>query len=219
MILKRSIRKEVIHELPKAVFNGNIHVIQTEEEAEKAIRFLMCQSMVGIDTETRPSFTKGQTHKVALLQISTDDCCFLFRLNAIGLPSGLIQLLESTKVLKIGLSLQDDFMMLRKRSALSPAGIIELQQYVRSFGIEDMSLQKIYANLFGEKISKSQRLSNWEIDVLSDAQKMYAATDAWACLRIYNFLESLRINQDFELEPVAEPDTEESQLTNHHQPL
>ncbi|MEG0646507.1 MAG: 3'-5' exonuclease [Bacteroides sp.] len=201
MIVKRTISKEAVKELPKAVFAGRIFVIQTEAEADKAVAYLQSQAVVGIDSETRPSFTKGQSHKVALLQISSDECCFLFRLNITGLTPSLIELLENPSVMKIGLSLRDDFMMLHKRAPFTPQKCIDLQDYVRPFGIQDKSLQKIYGILFNEKISKSQRLSNWEADVLTDAQKQYAATDAWACLHIYNLLQELKTNGNFELAP------------------
>ncbi|MDL2212584.1 3'-5' exonuclease domain-containing protein 2 [Bacteroides sp. OttesenSCG-928-D19] len=201
MIIKRKIKKEDLNDLPKAVFPGRIFVVQTEEEAEKAVNYLLSQSILGIDSETKPSFAKGQSHKVALLQVASEECCFLFRLNHIGLPKPLIKLLESTAVVKVGLSLKDDFLMLHKRAAFKPKNIIELQQYVKEIGIEDMSLQKIYAILFNEKISKSQQLSNWETDILTDSQKLYAATDAWACLRIYSILEELKQSGNFELMP------------------
>lgn len=201
MIIERTIKKEEIKELPKAEFSGRIYVIQTLTEAEKAVDYLNTQEIVGIDSETRPTFKKGQIHKVALLQISTLDSCFLFRLNMIGLPESLIAFLENPTIIKAGLSLKDDLMMLNKRAPFKQKGCIELQEYVRPFGIQDMSLQKIYALLFKEKISKSQQLSNWEGDILTDAQKQYAAVDAWACLRIYLLLQELKESGDFEIAP------------------
>ena len=199
MVIKRTIDKEVLKELPKAVFFGQIHIVQTPSEAEKAVAFLKTCPLLGIDSETRPSFTKGQSHKVALLQISSEDHCFLFRLNLTGLTLPLIELLESPSITKVGLSLRDDFMMLHKRAPFEQRACVELQEYVRAFGIQDKSLQKIYGILFGEKISKSQRLSNWEADALTEPQKQYAATDAWACLNIYNRLQELKRTGDFEI--------------------
>lgn len=186
--------------MPKVLFPGRIFVVYTESDAEKAVAYLKDQRIVGVDTETRPSFKRGTTHKVALLQISTQDTCFLFRLNRIGMPDSLQEFLMSD-TLKIGLSLKDDFNSLRKRQDMHPdrGNWIELQEYVGKFGIEDRSLQKIYANLFGEKISKNQRLSNWEADVLSEGQKLYAATDAWACVEIYNCLSELESTGNYEI--------------------
>lgn len=191
--LPSTIDKKDIADLPRATFGGRIFVIFTEDEARNAVNYLNAQKLVGVDTETRPSFRKGNTNKVALLQISTEDTCFLFRLNSIGLPDFLEDFLQND-VLKIGLSLRDDFNMLRRRNQKDPreGNWIELQEYVPTFGIKDLSLQKIYAILFREKISKSQRLSNWEADVLTEAQQLYAATDAWACVRIYERLQQLK---------------------------
>jgi len=184
-----TIDKKLISEMPKVVFPGRIIIIYTEDDARKAVAYLNRCSVVGVDTETRPSFKKGKVNSVALLQVATSDTCFLFRLNRIGIPDFLEEFLQND-VLKIGLSLRDDFNMLRRANNKDPrvGNWIELQDYVSRFGIAEKSLQKIYAILFGQKISKSQRLSNWEADVLTEAQQQYAATDAWATLRIYQRL-------------------------------
>ncbi len=208
MIIKRSIPKALISEMPRAIFQGRIEVVQSLLEMERALRYLSEQPLVGIDTESRPSFKKGLLHDVALLQVSTADICFLFRLNIIGMPEALVRFLESPSVLKIGLSLKDDVSALHRRTDFDSQSLVELQQYVKQFGIEDTGLQRIYAILFGEKISKSQRLSNWEADVLSDAQKLYAATDAWACYKIYTLLETLKQTGNYEIEEINE--TEEA---------
>lgn len=189
-----TISKELIATLPVAVFSGRIIVIQTESEAQKAVSYLKKYKVLGFDSETRPSFKKGQTHKISLMQISTSDTCFLFRLNMIDIPNCLVELLSNSQIRKIGLSIKDDFSAIRKRISLEPEGFLELQTYVKNFGIEDNSLQKIYAILFAEKISKNQRLTNWDAETLSEAQRKYAALDAWACLRIYNKL--IKLNPD-----------------------
>lgn len=204
MIIKRTIDKEAVKELPKTLFPGEIHVVQTPWEAEKAVAYLKTCPLLGIDSETRPSFTKGRTHKVALLQVSSEERCFLFRLNLTGLTLPVITLLESPHVTKVGLSLHDDFMMLHKRAPFEQRACVELQEFVRPFGIQEKSLQKIYAILFGEKISKTQQLSNWEAETLTEPQKLYAATDAWACLNIYNKLQELKRTGDFEIEEETE---------------
>ena len=198
-ILYNKVDKQEISSLPRAVFNGRIFTIHTEREAEKAVDYLLSFRLLGVDTETRPSFKKGKMNSVALLQVSTEDTCFLFRLNRIGLPQPLLRLLEDTSVLKVGLSLKDDLAMLKRRGDFRPGNFLDLQEFVRKVGIEDMSLQKIYANLFREKISKGQRLTNWEAEILTDGQKLYAATDAWACVRIYNELSELMQNRNYEL--------------------
>ena len=198
--IKSTITKAEIAQLPIVQFPGRIFVVYTETDAEKAVAYLKSQQIVGVDTETRPSFKRGRSHKVALLQIATTDTCFLFRLNQIGMPAILQDFLMGD-TLKIGLSLKDDFMMLSRRKEVhaEEGNWIELQDYVGRFGIEDRSLQKIFANLFGKKISKAQRLSNWEAESLSDSQINYAATDAWACVEIYNCLAELERTGDYEV--------------------
>lgn len=194
------IDKTVIPQLPRYAFEGRIVVVQSEDEANRAVRALRAAPMIGMDTETRPAFKRGETHKVALLQMATEDICFLFRLNQMGLPEALVELLSDKDVLKLGLSLHDDFTMLRRRnSQVKPAGYIDLQDYVKGMGIEDLSLQKLYANVFGRRISKSARLSNWEADVLTEAQKVYAATDAVTCIQLYKELKTLKENGDYRL--------------------
>ena len=190
--LYKNTPKTLISTLPKVEFKGKIVVIHSQREVKAAVDFLMRQTIVGIDTETRPSFRKGLVHQVALLQVSTLDICFLFRLNMIGLPDELVHFLEHTEIQKIGLSLKDDIALLKRRSGFSPQGFIDLQDFVKTMGIEDMSLQKLYANVFGEKISKSAQLTNWENTVLTEAQKMYAATDAYTTLRLYLELNRLK---------------------------
>lgn len=183
-----TISKGELAELPIEEFTGRIIVIQDLNEAEKATQYLQGFNILGFDSETRPAFHKGQRNKIALIQLSTDDTCYLFRTNLIGIPDCLIDILVSKKIKKIGLSIHDDFSAIRNRADFKPENFIELQRFVKQFGIEDNGLQRIYGILFDRRISKRQRLSNWEADILSDAQKKYAALDAWACLRIYNKL-------------------------------
>lgn len=192
-------------------FEGRIIVLLTEQEAEKAVGYLLKQDILGVDTETRPIFKRGRQNKVALLQVSTEDTCFLFRLNRMGLCAPVKQLLEADTPKKIGLSWHDDLMMLHKRGDFSEAGFIDLQDHMRELGIEDLSLAKLYANIFGQRISKREQLSNWEADVLTEKQKKYAATDAWACVRLYKEYERLKETGDYELIKVntEEPETPE----------
>lgn len=187
------IEKSEVSAMPVVAFEGRIITIDTPADTDKAVKALSSETVIGIDTETRPSFRKGVQHKVSLLQLSTADTCFLIRLNRVDIPDSLLALLENKKIAKIGLSLHDDYQALCKRRKFKAGGFIDLQNYVREFGIEEMSLQKIFAIIFGRRISKSQQLTNWENDVLTDKQKTYAATDAWACLEIYNKLKQEEI--------------------------
>ena len=185
-----SIPKQTVAELPIASFTGDIEVIDTLQAVGPAVDWLMSQSLIGFDTETKPSFKKGRPNKVALMQLSSADKCCLFRLNKIGMPEALRRFIESPAVEKIGLSIHDDFHVMHRSSEFTPAGFVELQDYVKQWHIADISLQKIFGIVFGHKISKGQRLTNWEADTLTRAQQVYAATDAWACLRLYEHLQS-----------------------------
>ena len=201
-ILYNKFDKKQLNQLPIVSFEGRIIVVISPGETRKAVDFLLSQPILGVDTETRPSFQKGISHQVALLQVSTKDICFLFRLNYTGITPDILRLLEDKTVPKIGLSWHDDISALHHRCEFVPGYFIDIQDHVCELGIEDLSLQKLYANLFRQKINKKQQLSNWEAEVLSDKQKLYAATDAWACLKIYEELMSLKTTNNYQLEIV-----------------
>lgn len=211
IVIKSKMDKEEVNGMPRQECGVGITVVDTPQDTEKAVRFLKGYDTLGIDSETRPSFRRGDIHKVALLQVSTDERCFLFRLNKTGLTLPLIELLESSRIRKVGLSLKDDYHALHQRAPFTPANTVDLQDVVRLFGIQDMSLQKIYANLFGKKISKAQRLSNWEAASLTIPQQEYAAIDAWSCLKIYEELEELRRTGDFMIRKTEDESNEDKQ--------
>ncbi len=195
------IDREKLAGLPKVDFPGRIVIVNTLQGARLAVNYLNTQDVVGVDTETRPSFRKGmKKHKVALLQIASADVCFLFRLTHFDIPDFLEDFLQN-QVLKVGLSLKDDFDSIRHRNSgdLAKGNWLDLQDYVPHFGIEEKSLQKIYAVIFGKKISKAQRLTNWEAEPLTFSQQCYAATDAWACLHIYQYLEDLKKKNEIKI--------------------
>lgn len=183
-----AITKEQLSAMPTVCFPGHITIVDDLDAAKSALSYLRKAHVVGFDTETKPSFRKGHTNSVALIQISTLDHCFLFRLKKLGFIEELKAFMEDESVKKIGLSLHDDFLVLNRVMEFEPRGFVDLQSIVKDFGIHDISLQKIYGIIFNERISKSQRLSNWEASSLSESQQNYASIDAWACLRIYNYL-------------------------------
>lgn len=196
--------KSIINSLPLVTFPGKIIVVLNEYEAERAVEYLLSCDVLGVDTETRPAFRKGNNHKVALLQVATRKECFLFRLNHLGLPQSLLRLLSNKQVPMVGLSWHDDLMSLHRREQFEPGWFIDIQDIIGNLEIVDKSLQKLYANLFGEKISKRQRLTNWEADVLTERQKEYAAIDAWACIKLYDEIMNLLATKEYELEVVPE---------------
>lgn len=183
-----TISKEELAGLPAATYPGTIRIVDSEAEAEAAAERLRASDVIGFDTETRPAFKRGQHYSVALMQLATRDECFLIRLNHIGLPACIKSILEDRGLRKIGLSIHDDFNSLQKIYSLDPAGFIDLQTFVKQFSIIDNSLSRIYGILFNRRISKGQRLSNWEADTLTSHQQEYAALDALACITIYDRL-------------------------------
>lgn len=186
-----TISKEALRELPTGQFKGNIHLIEDIDQATEACISLSAETMVGFDTETKPSFTKGTTHKVSLLQLSTSTNAYLFRLNKIGLPTCLIHILSNPGLLKIGIAIRDDIRHLKGVRPFKADGFLEMQEYVRQFGIENSGLSKLTGIVLNFRISKSQQLTNWENEVLTEPQQLYAATDAWAALEVYKALVSV----------------------------
>lgn len=182
------ISKEMIQWFPLAVFDGEVIVVNTLEKVDEAVAYLNQQTMVGVDTESRPSFTRGVHYPTALMQIATEERCYLFRLTHIGMPPSLAEFFSNAAIAKIGLAFKDDINGLRRRRDFKPANCIDLQSLVARYGILDLGLQKIFAICFGKKISKAQQLTNWENTRLTPEQARYASTDAWATLLIYKDL-------------------------------
>ncbi len=183
-----SISKEELQLLPISQFKGRIHLIDHINKAEHACKTLAHEPVLGFDTETKPSFTKGQFHRVSLLQLSTGTDAYLFRLNKMGLMGGIIGILSNPKQLKVGIAIRDDIRYLKQHHHFRHEGFVELQDFVRNFGIENSGLSKLSGIIMNFRISKSQQLTNWENDELTLPQQMYAATDAWAAYEIYNTL-------------------------------
>lgn len=188
MTYKESIDKDELADLPLIQFEGNIKLVESKEDYLNSVKFLSEQKILGFDTETKPAFKKGVFNEVALLQLSTNEHAFLFRLNIIGLPNGLKNILENPAIKKIGVAIRDDIKGLQKLNNFKPEGFIELQEHVKNFGIQDFSLKKMSAIVLGCRISKSQRITNWEAPELTEAQQIYAATDAWISHQIFESL-------------------------------
>ena len=171
--------------LPAVEFRGEIRIVEHERDIAAACKTLAEQPVIGFDTETRPSFRPGVTFRVSLLQLSTPTVCYLFRLNKIPLAKPILQLLEDRRVLKIGADVAGDLRSLRH---FRDGGFVDLQGIAPEWGIGEKSLRKLSAIVLGRRVSKAQRLSNWEAATLTDKQQLYAATDAWVCTRIYEQL-------------------------------
>lgn len=185
-----TISNEDVAQLEPVRFDGKIVVVETVRDLLRACEVLSAQKIIGFDTETRPSFTSGMMNKVALLQLSTDDVCFLIRLNKIPLDKALIAILQNENIAKVGAAVQNDIAALNALRRFKARGFIDLQNEVGRFGIEDRSLRKLSGIIIGKKVSKAQRLSNWEAQTLTPQQQQYAATDAWVCIELLRRLQA-----------------------------
>ncbi len=184
-----SISKEEINELPLGQFEGKIYLIDRLEQVEEAVDYLEGQRMIGFDTETKPSFKKGEFNHVSLLQLSTSDHAFLFRLNKIGFPDSLRNLLEKENQVKIGAAVHDDLKALKKLThSFYPLSFFDLNDELKKVGFHNVGVRNLSGMVLKIRISKSEQVSNWEAETLTEKQQRYAATDAWACLRIFNIL-------------------------------
>ncbi|MCD8206631.1 MAG: 3'-5' exonuclease domain-containing protein 2 [Bacteroidales bacterium] len=193
MEFKSSISLDELKALDYISFPGAITLIEDEdsEEYEYAIGYLKRQKIIGFDTESKPIFTPtAHKNKVALIQLSSENEAFLFRINMIGFGQELRSILSNPKIIKVGAAVHDDIIGRQRRKHFRPGGFIDLQSIAGDWGIRDKSVKKMSAIVLGKKVSKSQQISNWEADTLSEAQLLYAATDAWVCRKIYGVLMS-----------------------------
>lgn len=188
MEFQPTITNEQTAELPSAHFDGKIIIVDRDHQIMDVCRDLARQKIIGFDTETRPSFKAGVTNKVALLQLSTRERCYLIRLCRIKLHNTLLKILSNPNIIKIGADVAGDLRALHVLRNFNERGFIDLQHIASDWGIEEKSLRKMSAIVLGQRVSKAQRLSNWEAATLTPQQQMYAATDAWVCIQIYDKL-------------------------------
>ncbi len=189
--MQAKISKEDSAKLPPLVFKGEIVIVDSEEQIEAACLDIARYPIIGFDTETRPSFKAGVSYRVALLQISTPLKCYLFRLNRIPLHRSILSILERKDIVKLGADVLGDLRALKQLRHFREGGFVDLQKIIGEWGIEEKSLRKMSAIVLGYRISKAQRLSNWEAARYTPQQLQYAATDAWACIEIYNRLQKI----------------------------
>jgi len=188
MMYQREITREEVAELDLIQYEGPITMVESRETFGEAIGTITRRSLLGFDTETRPSFKKGRVFPTSLIQLASRDHVWLLRVNRIGYPRELIELLSSGDILKVGSGLNDDLRRLRSDVRFEPRGFLDLQHYVEAFSIGEKGLKKMAAIVLNRRISKSQQVSNWDAEFLTEQQLRYAATDAWICLEIYNAL-------------------------------
>jgi ribonuclease D len=188
-----NISAEELAEHKLSWFSGEIVLVEDMETFKSIFPRLLDTDLLGFDTETRPTFKKGRRNKVSLIQLSTENLAVLFRINKIGLPEELIKLLSDPNVIKAGVAIHDDIRFLKGVKKFVPEGFIDLQSFVKDFGIESSGLKKLTAIVLGFRISKRQQVTDWEAAKLTEAQLIYAATDAWVCHQIYRKLNAIWI--------------------------
>ena len=193
-MLRRTIDKETLNELPQGQFQGSIKVITRPEEVEEVIPEISMHAVLGFDTETKPAFKKGKQNGISLLQLSSDDTAWLFRLQMTGFPKSLVKLMATPTINKVGAAILDDVRGLKRLKPFEDGGFIDLQKHVEEYGVEEKGVKKMAAIFLNMRISKRQRLTNWESPVLTEPQLRYAATDAWVCLKIYQKMQMLKHN-------------------------
>lgn len=187
-IYQENITVEELAELELSWFKNEIFLVEDLKTFHEVFPKLIGAKVLGFDTETRPNFKKGRKNSVSLIQLATEDMAFLFRINKIGIPDELLRILSNSKVTKVGVAVHDDIKFLSGAKKFSPQGFIDLQTYVKDFGIQSSGLKKLTAIILGFRISKRQQVTDWEAEQLSEAQQIYAATDAWVCHEIYSKL-------------------------------
>lgn len=186
----KTITSEEINVLPLMTFSGRISLINTPEEVPDVFKEIQKHPVAGFDTETRPSFHKGQIYKASLMQIAVPGQVFLIRLQHTGITPAIIEFLESDLVGKSGVGIRDDIHALRRLKQFEPKGFIELSALAKAAGLQVESVKKLTALLLGFRISKSAQTSNWDAATLTQKQIEYAATDAWVCLELYQKLKA-----------------------------
>src|SRR5690606_34897369 len=183
-----SISHEEIGNLPLKAYSGRVELIQDARHVAAAFDEIKRHKVVGFDTETRPSFKKGQLFKVSLMQLATSDHVFLIRLQHTGITPEILGFLESGDVLKTGVGIRDDLSALTRIQRFKPEGFVDLAPLAREAGLKVESVKKLAGLVLGFRISKSAQTSNWEAKTLTPKQIEYAATDAWVCLELYRRL-------------------------------
>jgi ribonuclease D len=184
-MFRKSITKEELDEAPIGCYKGKIVLIEQQEQIAEAMKTILQCPVCGVDTESLPSFRKGEAHGVALLQIAVDGVVFLIRINKTGMTSEIVRFFENPAICKVGIALKDDVHRLNKLCPIAAKNMLDLNEYCPQLGFENIGAKKLSALILGFRISKSQQTSNWELSTLSEAQQIYAATDAWICREIY----------------------------------
>ncbi len=184
-ITRSKISKSDINTLPLFHYSGKVTLVRSEKDLARASDVLGAQSILGFDTETRPSFSKGKSYSPSLIQLAAEDEVFLFQLKWLPLTQPLIALFENSAIIKTGVAVHDDMRFLAKIAPFSPRSVVDLGDMARKNQVENQGLRGLAAYFLHIRISKGEQCSNWGNRELSPRQIRYAATDAWASRAIY----------------------------------
>jgi ribonuclease D len=187
----RSISREDLASLPVRRYEGAVSLPATLKELEQARADIRQERVVGFDTETRPSFSKGQSHLPCVVQAATARAVYLFQLSRLDVFPALVELLASPQVIKTGVGLAHDLRQLERVFPFTVANVLDLGVVARRRGLGQTGVRNLAGMLLGFRIPKGNSTSNWAAPRLSPAQIAYAATDAWACRELYLRFESL----------------------------
>jgi ribonuclease D len=171
--------------LPIRRFEGEIRLVVTPQDFDDALADMRGESVVGFDTETRPSFRKGESHLPCLVQVATARAVYLFQLARVEAYPILSELLEDPRLVKAGIALAHDLRTLKLVFAFEARNVVELGTLARRAGLDQTGLRNLAGIFLGFRIPKGNRTSNWAAPRLTPAQIAYAATDAWACRALF----------------------------------
>lgn len=197
--------KEYINTLPIIKFAGNVVMVDQDEDIDQVVQKLQKEKYVGFDTESRPSFTKGITYPISLIQIATEHVAYLFRSNGNEFPGLLWNFLADKNILKIGIGLNGDMEKLKQFDRFYPGNFVDLSKLASEKGIIQVGARALTARYLEKRLVKTAQRTNWAVPNLTEKQKVYAATDAWICLRIYPLILS-----DNNIYPPEEKEDEQS---------
>jgi ribonuclease D len=187
----RSIAREDLANLPIRRYEGTVSQVATLQDLEEARADFRQERVVGLDTETRPSFRKGESHLPCLVQAATAQAVYLFQLRRLEVFPALVELLAGPATVKAGVGLAHDLRQLKLVFPFTVANALDLGVVARRRGIGQTGVRNLAGMFLGFRIPKGNRTSNWERLPLSPAQITYAATDAWASRELYLRFESL----------------------------
>ena len=182
---RRRVTREEINDLPIRRYEGVVQVIARSDEVASALDKILAESVVGFDTETRPSFRVGESHPPALAQVATERAVYLFQVRSRDVAAAVARILGEAHIVKAGIGLADDLKALKKMVEFTEKSIVDLGAVAKRQGLEQSGVRNLVGMFLGFRIPKGTKTSNWSRPQLTAQQVKYAATDAWSCRELY----------------------------------